>query len=392
MAAKRTHRSHKTAKAPHKAVKASLASARLKTAAKKKGGGARSKAARRVLKRAGRGTSARRATAKKIDVSVLPSEAISKLERSICLACVLHVFTRHMGLALKTAHQEIKHYRPSLAELNRAEVTRPYFNPPSAEDACPYCGSPPKWHARLTIHRIEGGRTTDALRRQLVKVLPTSGDRYIILEEKATRQGAFFAWLERISEGLDLDDQNWLREVSLHYLARKEPKEDWPAQFEHVWSIRRSSRLESGWEVDNGRLFLAPALFDELLLVQYLVSRSHKAGGLTLEGRRTLPEMIARLRHGGYLRAVGVQAPDPSEAFEQLLAHLSGGDAAMKFHYIVDRRDFLQKVQQVKAAKPPRPKPVPALPERGVAPAAASPGIQARPQARPRSAINSLYR
>ena len=31
-------------------------------------------------------------------------------------------------------------------------------------------------------------------------------------------------------------------------------------------------------------------LFDELLLVQYLVSRSQLAGGLTLERRYTLPE------------------------------------------------------------------------------------------------------
>ena len=49
--------------------------------------------------------------------------------------------------------------------------------------------------------------------------------------------------------------------------------------------------LERGWEVDKGRLFLAPPLFDELLLVHYLVSRSQKAGGLTLEGRYTLRDL-----------------------------------------------------------------------------------------------------
>ncbi len=361
MASQRTDRSRKIVKASRKAVRTSVVSARLEPAAPKKGG-VRSKAARRVSKKTGAARARKRVSpGKGIALSAFPSEVISKLERSICLACVLDVFTRHMGLALKTAHLEIKRYRPSLAELNSAEVTRPYFNPRSAEDACPYCGSPSKWHARLTIHRIEGGRTTDALRRQLVKVLPTSGDRCVILEEKGTRQGAFFQWLEKISAGLDLDGPKWLYEVSQHYLARKEPKEDWPSLFERVWSIRRSSRLESGWEVDNGRLFLAPALFDELLLVQYLVSRSHKAGGLTLEGRRTLPELIARLRHSGYLRAVGVQADNPSDAFEQLLEHLGGGERAMKFHYIVDRREFLWKVEQLKVAKPPRPKQAAAL-------------------------------
>ena len=52
-------------------------------------------------------------------------------------------------------------------------------------------------------------------------------------------------------------------------------------------------------------------LFDELLLVQYLVSRSHKAGGLTLEGRYTLPELFARLRNSGYLRALDVHTRRP---------------------------------------------------------------------------------
>ena len=61
--------------------------------------------------------------------------------------------------------------------------------------------------------------------------------------------------------------------------------------------------------------------------MQYLVSRSHKAGGLTLEGRRTLLEIFVRLRNSGYLRAVGVSATEPAEAFEQLVEHLSGGEA-----------------------------------------------------------------
>jgi hypothetical protein len=109
--------------------------------------------------------------------------------------------------------------------------------------------------------------------------------------------------------------------------------------------------LESGWEVDAGRLFLAPDLFDELLLVQYLVSRSHRAGGLTLEGRYTLPELFVRLRNAGYLRTVGVHAHTPSDAFEELLVYLSGGETSLKFYYIVDRREFLDRVE---ALKPPR--------------------------------------
>jgi hypothetical protein len=152
------------------------------------------------------------------------------------------------------------------------------------------------------------------------------------------------------------DDSVWLRDVSRHYLSRKEPKTDWQAQFAQVHTIRRSRRLETGWEIDHDRLFLAPTLYDELLLVQYLISRSHKAGGLTLEGRYTLAELFARLRNSGYLRAVGVHAQSPADALEQLVTYLGGGETAIKFYHVVDRRDFLEKVKSLKLIRPPRSK------------------------------------
>jgi hypothetical protein len=189
------------------------------------------------------------------------------------------------------------------------------------------------------------------LRRDLVKSLSKKDDSFLVLEQKATQQHAFFEWLELISKQLDLDDSRWIREISRHYLARKEPKVDWHTEFERAHSIRRSRRLEEGWEADNGRLFLAPMLFDELLLVQYLVSRSHLAGGVTWEGRYTLPELFYRLRHSGYLRAVGVQAGNPGDALEQLLAHLSGGEAALRFYYIIDRRELLEGAKALKVGK-----------------------------------------
>jgi hypothetical protein len=127
-------------------------------------------------------------------------------------------------------------------------------------------------------------------------------------------------------------------------------------QFGQIHAIRRSRRLENGWEIDHGRLFLAPSTFDELLLVQYLVSRSHRAGGLTLEGRYTLPELFSRLRNSGYLRATGITAQTPSEALEQLVTHLGGGDTAVKFYHVLDRRDFLAKVKSLKSVRPPKPK------------------------------------
>ena len=289
---------------------------------------------------------------KPLDLSAFPPESVVQSERRICLACIWDVFTRHMKLAPKTALSEIKRYTPGVDELNAAAVTRPWFVSAAPRDPCPYCGSAAKWHARISIYRIESGKATDALRRELVKSLPKLGHQVVVLEQKATQQHAFFEWLEKISEGLDLDDPAWLREVSRHYLSRKEPKVDWQAQFAQASAIRRSRRLESGWEIDGGRLFLAPVLFDELLLVQYLVSRSHRAGGLTLEGRYTLPELFVRLRNSGYLRAAGVPAHNPADTLEQLLVHLSGGEGSLRFYYIVDRRELLDTVKALKLPQP----------------------------------------
>jgi hypothetical protein len=291
-----------------------------------------------------------------IDLSAFPPESITFLERWICLACVLDVFTRHLHLAPRTAHLEVKRYTPSIPELYAPTTVRPWFVDQLPQAFCPYCGSAAKWHTRFLVYRIESGKATDRLRRELIKSLPQSDDQFAVLEEKATQQSAFFEWLDKISTGLDLEDPAWLREVSKHYLGRKEPQTDWKAQFDRIHSIRRSRRLESGWEIDDNRLFLAPNVFDELLLVQYLVSRSHKAGGLTLEGRYTLREIIARLRRGGYLRALDINAQNPADALEQLVSYLGGGESAAKFYHIVDRRDFLEKVRGLKLVKPPKPK------------------------------------
>jgi hypothetical protein len=91
------------------------------------------------------------------------------------------------------------------------------------------------------------------------------------------------------------------------------------------------------------------------LLIQYLLSRSHKAGGQTFEGRLTLQELFHRLRGVGYLRQMGVAANNAAEALEQLVEIL-GGEGRVKFHYIVDRRDFLVRLADLRDARIPRPK------------------------------------
>ncbi len=113
--------------------------------------------------------------------------------------------------------------------------------------------------------------------------------------------------------------------------------------------VRRSQRLPEGWEKEGSRLFLSPLIYSDALLVQYLLSRSHVHGGRTLEGRLTLQELIRRLRYNGYLQANEISSGDQFEILDQLIEKLSGGATKVKLYYIVDRRDFLEKVKSVYA-------------------------------------------
>src|SRR5216684_3287877 len=119
-----------------------------------------------------------------LDLSAFPPESITVLEKWICLACVSDVFTRHLDLAPRTAHLEIKRYTPSIPELYAETTARPWFDHHTAQEPCPYCGSAPTWHTRIFVYRIESGKATDALRRDLVKSLPQSDNQFAVLEEK----------------------------------------------------------------------------------------------------------------------------------------------------------------------------------------------------------------
>jgi hypothetical protein len=202
-----------------------------------------------------------------------------------------------------------------------------------------------------------------------------------------------------------LNDERWLLAATRNYLERRDPKTNWEEVFGEIRAVRRSTRLPEGWERDGARLFLAPQIYGEALLIQYLVSRSQTHGGLTLEGRLTLMDLIRRLRYSGYLDQLGITDHDLGEVFEKLIDHLasttdwSRGSAAsdrasgvstgsdsdrvkgskkttkktakksskskskksqpepdeiiaesVKLHYLIDRRDFLGKVKSVYAS------------------------------------------
>ncbi|HEX8650402.1 MAG TPA: hypothetical protein VF708_06150 [Pyrinomonadaceae bacterium] len=286
---------------------------------------------------------------RELDFTDFPPGTVTEYTTHLCLACTFDIFTAQLGLAPRTAYSEIKRYAPTVEELTAPKAARPFFDSAEKNPRCPYCDSVKRWHARLDTYRIEGGKTTDAPRRALLKSLPKADEQFQTIETKSQLRTLFFEWLDTLGRTLDFEDDGWLIEATRAFLERREPKTDWAEFFTDLRAVRRSHRLEEGWERDGSRLFLAPALYNDALLVQYLVSRSHKHGGRTLEGRLTLIELIRRLRYSGHLEAQGITERDQFEVLEKLIEHLTGGEGAVKLYYIVDRRDFLEKVKTVYA-------------------------------------------
>jgi hypothetical protein len=283
------------------------------------------------------------------DFSEFPPGTVTEYTTLVCLACIFDIFTKQIGLAPRSAYAEIKRYMPTVEELTSRNAVRPFFDSEEKHPRCPYCDAAKRWHARLDTHCIEGGKTTDAPRRKLVKSIEKKGDQFAVTEVKSDRRRAFFDWLDTLRISLDLSEPEWLLAATKSFLERKEPKQDWDTVFEDLRSIRPSARLEDGWEHEGTRLFLSPALYNESLLVQYLLSRSHEHGGRTLAGRLTLQELIRRIRRGGYLEAHKILDTDQFEIFEKLIDEVAGS-GNVKLYFIVDRREFLDKVKSVYAA------------------------------------------
>jgi hypothetical protein len=344
-----------------------------------------------------------RAKKRELDLSEFPPGTITEYTTLVCLACIFDIFTKQLGLAPRTAFSEVKRHAPTIEELTSRTATRPYFDSEEKSPHCPYCRSAKRWLARFDTFCIEGGKTTDAPRRALLKKLPRADEQFLVIEKKSDSRAVLFDWLDTLGRSLDSEDESWLIDATRMYLERREPKTNWDEAFDGLRAVRRSSRLTEGWERDGARLFLAPSLYSEALLIQYLVSRSHAHGGMTLEGRLTLMELIRRLRYSGYLDQIGITEREPGEVFEKLIDYLAStrewstvstpagrvsdraagekrttkkkaakkpakkfsnsrkGKAAqpepevvvtepVKLHYLVDRRDFLEKVKSVYAS------------------------------------------
>ena len=185
-------------------------------------------------------------------------------------ACTFDIFTTHLGLAPRTAYSEIRKYTPSVAELTAPKAAPPFFDSEEKHPHCPYCKAAKRWHATFDTTRIEGAKGTDAARRKLIKSLPQKDNQFQVIETKSDKRTAFFDWLDTLGRNLELDDDAWLPDITRAYLERSDSKTDWAEVFKGVRTIRRSQRLEEGWEKEGVRLFLSPLIYSEALLVQYL--------------------------------------------------------------------------------------------------------------------------
>ncbi len=286
--------------------------------------------------------------AKRPDFNAIPRGYLRVYTQSICLSCVFHTYTKQLGLAPRTAFNEAKSYQPTVAELTGDRPARPFFHADAAEP-CPYCGATKRSHATLTTYRIERAKATDAARRALIKSLPKTGGQFQVHEEKSSTRAIFFEFLEWMGRELDLDAEGWMMDVARRWLERREPGEDWRGIFAAVDGVRPSSERDKGWDKEAGRLYLSPALYNEILILQYLVSRSHKAGGRTFQGRLTLMELVRRLRRVGYLQAIGADDGDQTDLLDKIIDHFTEGDEPVKLDFIADRGDFLEKLKSVYA-------------------------------------------
>jgi len=335
---------------------------------------------------------------REIDLTGFPSGTVTEFTTLVCLACIFDIFTKQLGLAPRTAFSEIKRHTPTIEELTSRTTMRPYFDSDEKHPHCPFCGSGKRWLARFDTYCIEGRKTTDAPRRELIKTLPRAGEQFLLVDKKSDSRAVFFEWLDTLRLNLELDDEAWLFEATRSYLERRDPKTNWEEIFNDIRAVRRSTRISEGYERDGARLFLPPATYGEALLIQYLVSRSHAHGGLTMEGRLTLMELIRKLRYFGYLDQIGIAEREPGEVFEKIIEHLAATQdwtagsvstassservksaskgkkkaskksgktkkskttapdlesqiiEAVTLHYIIDRRDFLEKVKSVYAS------------------------------------------
>ncbi len=276
----------------------------------------------------------------------LPSSALSTATLIICLKCAFDFFTKQLGLAPRTAYTELRKHTPEETDFSGASTARPHFFE-SEIARCPYCNAAKTWFARFRATRIDAYTSFEKDRKKLWAALKREPQRFALSTPDRTAMQIFSEWLERLQRKTDFESDDWLMDIAIEEVKRAEPSKVWDEiAIEGIHRVQLSRHLEASWHYEDRRLFVAPPLYGDILIIQHLLSRSHQHGGQTFEGRLTLQELMSRLKRIGYFEARGLESREYYEAFEQAVAHLvASGPTAV--YYAVDRSDYLEKLKNI---------------------------------------------
>jgi len=279
-----------------------------------------------------------------IDWGAIPPQLLNERSLRLCLKCGFDLMTKQLGLAPRTAYSEMKKFVPDPAAF-RSEPQRPLFRSVEAGVACPYCGAAKRWVATVRAIEVEAHLDVAKPAKKLLAAVKKHPDKYAVVKDPRTPAQVLSDWLERLSQRLNFEGEMWLRDAGVEYLRRREPMADWTG-VENIRLIFLSRRLDSGWDREGDRIYLAPALYGDVLVIQYLLSRTHLHGALTLEGRLTPFEFFHRLRRIGYLEKRGIEAADPGTALEGAVAKLAE-EGEIKPQLIIDRCAYLDQLKTI---------------------------------------------
>ena len=281
-----------------------------------------------------------------ISFEVIPASAVSETLLTICLKCAFDFFTKQLQLAPRTAYTELRKHVPEESDFTGASTARPHFFDEGAAH-CPFCNGAKRWFATFTAHRIDAHPSFEKERKKLWAALKKAPDRYTLWQPERTQMQIFSEWLDRLKRATDFDSDGWLLDVAVETIKRAAPSNAWDEILQTgVGRVQLSRQAEGDWRYENRWLYVAPALYGDVLMIQHLLSRSHLHGGRTFEGRLTLQEFMKRLRRVGYFEARGIQGDDAYEDFEIAIQRIvDSGPAAV--YYAVDRGEYLEKLKSV---------------------------------------------
>ena len=281
-----------------------------------------------------------------ISFDVIPASAVSETRLTICLKCAFDFFTKQLQIAPRTAYSELRKHVPEESDFTGSSTARPHFFDTEATH-CPYCNGAKRWFATFTAYRIDAHPSFEKERKKLWTALKKAAERYTLWQPERTQMQIFSEWLDRLKRAMDFESDDWLLNVAVETIKRAAPSNNWDEILQNgVERVQLSRQVEGDWQYANRWLYVTPALYGDVLLMQHLLSRSHLHGGRTFEGRLTLQEFMKRLRRIGYFEAKQIKGDDAYEEFEMAIQRIvDSGPAAV--YYAVDRSDYLEKLKSI---------------------------------------------